>query len=308
MQIISAKRETDDGLLRGTSLGRSTFLSRDERSALEGAVVSPRSINAHVELVREGERTDNLFLIIKGWACRYTTTREGGRQFSAILLPGDLCNLDSLLFDRLDCGVRTLMPATIVALPRESALALAAQHSGIARTFTWLAFVENATRQALADAMERVAILARCRSTLYRDRQLSLEGALRQVCEALHAQAEPRSIRVFLTVAEEVDGLSSTEVTTLALVVNELATNAIKHAYEEGASGHIEITLGRNAGQDVTIIVDDDGLPFPDSKYAAADGLGLGLSKRLMASISGLFIMPSSGAKAFELRLPIRHV
>lgn len=164
------------------------------------------------------------------------------------------------------------------------------------------------TRQALADAMERVAILARCRSTLYRDRQLSLEGALRQVCEALHAQAEPRSIRVFLTVAEEVDGLSSTEITTLALVVNELATNAIKHAYEEGQSGHIEITLGRNAGQDVTIIVDDDGLPFPDTKYAAADGLGLGLSKRLMASISGLFIMPSSGAKAFELRLPIRHV
>lgn len=155
MQIISAKGETDDGLLRGTSLGRSTLLSRDERSALEGAVVSRRSVNAHVELVREGERTDNLFLIIKGWACRYTTTREGGRQFSALLLPGDLCNLDSLLFDRLDCGVRTLTPATIVALPRESALALTAQYSGIACTFTWLAFVENAILAKLALTLGR---------------------------------------------------------------------------------------------------------------------------------------------------------
>lgn len=164
------------------------------------------------------------------------------------------------------------------------------------------------TRQALADAMERVAVLARCRSTLYRDRHLSLEAALRQVCEALHAQAEPRSIRVFLTVAEEVDGLSSTQITTLALVVNELATNAIKHAYEEGKSGQIEITLGRNGGQDVIVIVDDDGLPFPDSKYAAADGLGLGLSKRLMASIGGLFIMPLPGGKAFELRVPVQHI
>jgi two-component sensor histidine kinase len=163
------------------------------------------------------------------------------------------------------------------------------------------------TREALKDAMERVAVLARCRSTLYRDRHLSLEAALRQVCEALHAQAEPRSIQVFLTVAQEVDGLSSTVITTLALVVNELATNAIKHGYQEGKSGRIEITLGRNADQDVRVIVDDDGLPLPDSKYAAADGLGLGLGKRLMASIGGLFIMPPPGGKAFELRVPIHH-
>jgi CRP-like cAMP-binding protein len=165
MQTISANRETEDGLLRSTGLGRLTFLSQEERRALEGAVISPRSVNAHTDLVREGERTDHLFLTIKGWACRYTTTREGGRQFSALLVPGDLCNLDSLLFDRLDCGVRTLTPATIVALPRESALALAEQHPGIARMFTWLAFVENAILGRLAltlgrrSAKERLAHL-----------------------------------------------------------------------------------------------------------------------------------------------------
>lgn len=155
MQIISADRETEDGLLRGTGLGRSTFLSREERRSLEGAASSPQSVNAHVDLVREGEHTNNLFLVIEGWACRYTTTREGGRQFSALLVPGDLCNLDSLLFDRLDCGVRTLTPATIVALPREQALALAAHHPGIARTFTWLAFIENAILGKLALALGR---------------------------------------------------------------------------------------------------------------------------------------------------------
>jgi CRP-like cAMP-binding protein len=165
MQITLAKRETDGGMLWSTSLGRSSFLSQDERTALKRAVVSSRSVNAHVDLVREGELADHLFLTIKGWACRYTTTREGGRQFSALLVPGDLCNLDSLLFDRLDCGVRTLTPATIVALPRESAWALAEQHPGIARTFTWLAFVENAILGRLAltlgrrSAKERLAHL-----------------------------------------------------------------------------------------------------------------------------------------------------
>ena len=129
--------------LAGTRLWASRFLSREERAALEDAVVSTRSVNANTDLVREGERTDTLFIVTEGWACRYTTTREGARQLPALLVPGDVGNLDSLMFDRLDYGVRTLTQTTIAALPRDRALALAAQHPGIARTFTWLALVEN---------------------------------------------------------------------------------------------------------------------------------------------------------------------
>ena len=82
-----------------------------------------------------------------------------------MLVPGDVGNLDSLMFDRLDYGVRTLTLATIVALSRDRALALAAQYPGIARTFTWLALVENAilSKWALSlgrrSAKERLAHL-----------------------------------------------------------------------------------------------------------------------------------------------------
>src|SRR3978361_2389891 len=50
------------------------------------------------------------------------------------------------------------------------------------------------TRQALADATERVAVLARARTALQQQRQETLAGALQRVCEALHSPAEPRSI------------------------------------------------------------------------------------------------------------------
>ncbi|MEG3178887.1 histidine kinase dimerization/phosphoacceptor domain -containing protein [Sphingomonas sp. RB3P16] len=86
-------------------------------------------------------------------------------------------------------------------------------------------------REALTDATERFVVLARNRTTFFRERQLSLEAALRLVCVAQHAQAEPRSIRVFVTVTQEAARLIFAQVTTLALIVNKLATNAIKHAY-----------------------------------------------------------------------------
>ncbi|WP_419826315.1 Crp/Fnr family transcriptional regulator [Sphingomonas sp.] len=151
--------------LTATRLWNSRFLSREEQQALEVAASPARSVGSNVDLVREGERADSLFIVIDGWACRYTTTRDGARQISALLVPGDVGNLDSLMFDRLDYGVRTLTQATMLTLPRDSALGLAAQQPGIARTFTWLALVENAilSKWALSlgrrSAKERLAHL-----------------------------------------------------------------------------------------------------------------------------------------------------
>lgn len=131
-------------LLPGTRLWAAGFLSREEQHALEEAVSPVKSVGPNIDLVREGARADTLFIVTDGWACRYTTTREGGRQLPALLVPGDVVNLDSLMFDQLDYGVRTITQMTIVALTRDRASALAAQHPGIARTFTWLGLVENA--------------------------------------------------------------------------------------------------------------------------------------------------------------------
>lgn len=156
-------------------------------------------------------------------------------------------------------------------------------------------------REALADAMERVAILACARSAMHRDRSPSLQMALQQVCQGLRAHAEPRSILIEFEATNEVCGLSAAQITTLALVVNELMTNAIKHAFKEGRSGHIRVSIIKRSGCDAIIVVDDDGLPFPEELNS---GLGLGIAKRLTASIGGLFITPAPGTKVFELRVP----
>jgi two-component sensor histidine kinase len=158
-------------------------------------------------------------------------------------------------------------------------------------------------RDALMDVMQRIQVLARSRAALHEDTQHGLSAVLRRVCEALHAQAEPRSILVSLELATEGPSLPAAHITALALVVNELATNAIKHAFEVGASGHIWVRLRRRDERSFTLIVDDDGLPFPELD-GQRRGLGLGLARRLVASTGGLFIAPPAGSKAFEIRVP----
>ena len=153
--------------------------------------------------------------------------------------------------------------------------------------------------------MERVAVFARARTSLQQDRQPTLDAALRQVCEALHSQAEPRAILVSLETAAGSNGLSADQITTLALIVNELATNAIKHAFAAEKSGHVRILVRQHDSQTLAIIVDDDGLPFPELADRRGGGLGLGLVRRLMESIGGLVILPANGSKCFEIRVPV---
>jgi two-component sensor histidine kinase len=98
-----------------------------------------------------------------------------------------------------------------------------------------------------------------------------------------------------------VQGLLANHITTLALVVNELATNAIKHAFEEGRPGRIRVTIAGDRGGEAVVRVEDDGLPFAEP---GGNGLGMGIAKRLMASVGGLFIPPAPGTKLFELRVP----
>jgi CRP-like cAMP-binding protein len=95
---------------------------------LFGAEAARRSLGPGASLVAEKDRCEQLHLLAGGWAYRYALTRQGARQITAILLPGDFVNLDGLLLDRMDYGVRALTPVVVLSLPSPRVLAVAQQH------------------------------------------------------------------------------------------------------------------------------------------------------------------------------------
>lgn len=142
-------------------------------------------------------------------------------------------------------------------------------------------------RAALADATRRVAAMAAAQKVLYEGNQpvsFSAQDFLQSVCAmAQHYFADRPAILV-----EKASGtLSNDAAMPLALIVNELLTNAIKH----GGSGTDTIRIGlAREGENCRLWVHDGGPGFelPAAHRKRASGLGLveGLSRQLGGSFS----------------------
>lgn len=160
----------------------------------------------------------------------------------------------------------------------------------------------------LRDAADRVLLLAKARSAMINGKGRDLCSALRDVCAALQTLAEPRGIVVALHLEAEPDGFDDGAIIAISMAVNELATNAIKHAFADRQRGTVLVSLQDAMDGTVSIFVNDDGTPFPVDLTAPtvqAGGLGLGLVRCLLED-HGRLVVPDGPAKQFEIVLDQR--
>jgi two-component sensor histidine kinase len=101
--------------------------------------------------------------------------------------------------------------------------------------------------------------------------------------------------------------LDSDRAIPVALIVNELVTNAAKYAYPGSDDGDIWVSAERRSDGEVAVIVQDAGVGLP-AEFKPAPGRSLGtrlvqaLSQQLGASLSN---PPREKGAAFELVIPL---
>lgn len=140
-------------------------LSRDDESVLRSVSAETFAVAARTDLIREGDPTGGVFLMMEGIACRYRVLSGGRRQITAYMLPGDLCDLDIALLSRMDHAIMTLTPARVIRIPRATVVDLTRNHSTIATALRKSTLVDEATlREWLVNigsrpALERIAHL-----------------------------------------------------------------------------------------------------------------------------------------------------
>ncbi len=88
----------------------------------------------------------------------------------------------------------------------------------------------------------------------------------------------------------------------LGLIVNELVTNALKHAFPEGRSGNIRIILTQKPAHEFALTVEDDGVGL---RGQTVNGRGQTLIAQLTEQLGGHFDCKSNGAGAsFSVTFP----
>lgn len=148
----------------------------------------------------------------------------------------------------------------------------------------------DGARQALLQAMSRVDAIALVHETLSQtmDSTVDMDDLLnRQFTMAVEIAAESRPVTT--TIDGSFGELPGHLATPLALVVNELATNAVEHG-TDAAGGNIQLNVKRHQrlGEPhpyLRVEVVDDGIVgAPDARYAIGSGLGTQIIRTLVES------------------------
>lgn len=155
--------------------------------------------------------------------------------------------------------------------------------------------VSGEAAEALGTALYRVESIARAHRHLYRGTGQSdavqMRAYLGDLCAAL---ADALLLRGGVTLACSVDEaeVPRDRAVSIGLIVNELVTNAAKHAFTGRSSGTITVCFRRRSGG-WTLIVSDDGVGMQGAVPAGPDH---GLGSRLIPA----FARQANGSLATE--------
>ncbi|TGX52636.1 DUF4118 domain-containing protein [Sphingomonas gei] len=141
---------------------------------------------------------------------------------------------------------------------------------------------DGETAGALASALARVESIARAHRHLYRGTaapgEVDMATYIRELCSALEDALFLRGAIALACTADHAD-LPRDRAVSIGLIVNELVTNAAKHAFGDRVDGSIKVAFeARQAGW--RLIVADNGQGI--SPVAIAERRGTGLGQRLI--------------------------
>ncbi len=163
------------------------------------------------------------------------------------------------------------------------------------------------TRTALEDAAGRVIGMEVLYDRLYRSEDfgsLSIREYLESLIpEIVRCHARSPGIRASVT-AEDIP-LDARTLSALGILVNELATNALKHAFPDREEGNLSVRAAR-AGDRIRVVLADDGVGLPETvSLDSSSGFGMRLVGMLAGQLNGEIRVERDRGTRFVLEFPV---
>ena len=133
-----------------------TGADREELTRL--CAQSTRTIRAKHELIGEGDAPRAVFVILDGWACHYRNLQDGRRQIVDFAIPGDLCDLNLFLLDRMDHSIGAITTLKVAEIGQEILHRVVTSFPNIATALWWAELVSKSIhREWLVNVGQRSA-------------------------------------------------------------------------------------------------------------------------------------------------------
>jgi two-component system, sensor histidine kinase PdtaS len=167
---------------------------------------------------------------------------------------------------------------------------------------------DEAGRAPLRESQNRVRTIALIHEKLYGSSDLASVPFCDYVNELagyLYDAYSESAPRVALEIDAEDIVLEVGTAIPLALVLNELLTNAFKHGFPDGRQGVVHVGFHRLGGDQVHLRVSNDGVRFPEAiDPNATESLGLQLVVVLAKQLGATLELLRSPTTTFALTIP----
>lgn len=141
------------------------FLRSADLQVLQSLLADQRTVEPGSLIVSQGSDETRTSVIISGWAIRYKTIEDGGRQILNFLTPGDVIGVFALLFKRAEHSIEALTTMTLAQFRSHALLDAFNESPRFAVALTWFAgqderiLAEQIVRVGRRNGAERMAHL-----------------------------------------------------------------------------------------------------------------------------------------------------
>lgn len=129
------------------------------------------------EIVHEGQRAHNAFILVDGWVASYKLLPDGTRQIIDVQIPGDFLGLRSLLLRTSDHSFEAITEITIAEISAQNMISTFSKSPRLASAVLWAASRDEAmVVEHLVNIGRRSAIVRTAHFLLELGNRLNLIG------------------------------------------------------------------------------------------------------------------------------------
>jgi PAS domain S-box-containing protein len=160
----------------------------------------------------------------------------------------------------------------------------------------------------LRDTRNRVRSMALIHETLYRSENLArvnFTNYVNNLCTHLMSAYGAEAARLQLAQRVAPVALTLDQAVPCGLIINELISNALKHAFPAGRAGQITVELRDEPNDHTLLCVADNGVGLPDGlEIRQLETMGLQLVFKLVEQLDGALEVDRTGGTAFRIIFP----